>query len=86
MPQHPQLFSQYSCITPGSVNLCPMPVALKKNTATLQDDNCLGFYIGYYRYSSFKTQFNAVAIKFTHEFPIQKINLTEPFIILAEIH
>jgi hypothetical protein len=66
MPQHPKLFSQYSCITPGSVNLCPTPVALWKNTATLQADNCLGFYIGYYRYSSFKTPFNAAAIKFTH--------------------
>lgn len=73
---HPQLYSQCPCITLGSVNPCPMPVALWKKTATLQAENCSAFYICYYRCSSFKTPFSAVSIKFTQEFPIPKINLS----------
>jgi hypothetical protein len=85
-PQHPQLFSQYPCITLGSVNLCPMPVAFWKKTATLYAEYCLAFYICYYRYSGFKTLFSAAAVKFTQGYPISKIKLSDPFIILEELH
>jgi hypothetical protein len=86
MPQQPQLFSQCPCTTFVSVNPCPMPVALLKKTATLLAENCLDFYICYYRCSNFKNPFSAVSIKFTYEFPIPKINLSEPSIILVELH